>query len=122
MESKTNELEGKTDGASHDSFTEQASEMFDNFFKTVKEEIKNENREINAALIKFIKRFESFSQNQKVSALQRSGTTFFSRKRMKIKVQPTAVPRRKSKIGSRQRQTNVETKNLPNCSISLKRK
>ena len=122
MESKTNELEGKTDGASHDSFTEQASEMFDNFFKTVKEEIKNENREINAALIKFIKRFESFSQNQKVSALQRSGTTFFSTKRMKIKVQPTAVPRRKSKIGSRQRQTNVETKNLPNCSISLKRK
>ena len=96
--------------------------MFDNFFKTVKEEIKNENREINAALIKFIKRFESFSQNQKVSALQRSGTTFFSTKRMKIKVQPTAVPRRKSKIGSRQRQTNVETKNLPNCSISLKRK
>ena len=36
MESKTNELEDKTDGASHDNFTEQASEMFDNFFKTVK--------------------------------------------------------------------------------------
>ena len=64
MESKTNELEGKTDGASHDSFTEQASEMFDNFFETVMEEIKNENKELNVALIKFIKRFESFSQTQ----------------------------------------------------------
>ena len=64
VESKTNELEGKTDGASHDSFTEQASEMFDNFFETVKEEIKNENKELNVALIKFIKRFESFSQTQ----------------------------------------------------------
>ena len=76
MESKTNQLEGKTDGASHDSFIEQASEMFGNFFKTVKEEIKNENKEFNVALIKFIKRFESFSQNQKVSAFRSFGTTF----------------------------------------------
>ena len=41
---------------------------------------------------------------------------------MKIKVQPTAVSRRKSKIGSRQRQSNVGTKGLPNHPISLKRK
>ena len=122
MESKTNELEDKTDGASHDNFTEQASEMFDNFFKTVKEEIKYENKEFNVALIKFIKRFESFSQNQKVSAFQSFGATFFGRKRTKIKVQLTAVSRRKSKIGSRQRQNNVGTKSLPNRSISLKRK
>ena len=121
MESKTNQLEGKTDGASHDSFIEQASEMFGNFFKTVKEEIKNENKEFNVALIKFIKRFESFSQNQKVSAFRSFGTTFFGRKRTKIKVQPTVVSRRKSKIGSRQRQNNVGTKSLPNRSISLKR-
>ena len=107
MESKTNELEGKTDGATHDSFTEQASEMFDNFFKTVKEEIKIENKEFGVALIKVIKRFESFSQNQNVSAFQSFATTSFGRKRTKIKVTPTAVSRRKSKIGSRQRQNNV---------------
>ena len=41
---------------------------------------------------------------------------------MKIKVQPTAVSRRKSKIGSRQRQSNVGTKGLPDHTISLKRK
>ena len=122
MESKINELEGKTDGASNESFTEQVSEMFDNFFKTVKEEIKNENREFNVALVKFIKRFESFSQNQKVSAFQSFGTTFFGTKRAKIKVKPTAVSRRKSKIGCWQRQNNVRTKILPNRSISLKRK
>ena len=33
LESKTNELEGKPVGANHDSFTEQASEMFDKVFK-----------------------------------------------------------------------------------------
>ena len=96
--------------------------MFDNFFKTVKEEIKNENKELNVALIKFIKRFESFSQKQKVSAFQSFGTTFFRRKRTKIKVQPTAVSRKKSKISSRYRQNNVGTKCLPNRSINLKRK
>ena len=96
--------------------------MFDNFFKTVKEEIKNEKKEFNVALVKFIKRFESISQNQKVSAFQSFGTTFFGTKRTKIKVKPTAVSRRKSKIGCWQRQNNVRTKILPNRSISLKRK
>ena len=120
MESKIDELESKTNGDSHDSFNEQTSEMFDNFFKTVKEEIKNENKEFNFALIKFMRIFESFSQNQKVSAFH--GTTFFGRKCTKIKVQPTAVSRRTSTISSRKRQSNVGTKNLPNCPISLKRK
>ena len=115
-----NELKGKNDGASHDSVTEQASEVFDNFFETVKDEIKNENKEFNVALIKFTKRFETLSQNQKDSAFQSFGTTCFGRKNTKIKVQPTAVSRRKSKIGSRE--NNVRTSSLPNRSISLKRK
>ena len=96
--------------------------MFRNFFKTVKEEMKNENKEFNVALIKYIKIFESFSQNQMVSAFQTFGTTFFGRKCTKIKAQPAAVSRRKFKLGSRQRQNNVGTKGLPNHSISLKRK
>ena len=32
LEIKPDKLEGKTNSVSHDSFTEQASEMFDNFF------------------------------------------------------------------------------------------
>ena len=71
--------------------------MFDNVFKAVKGEIKNEDKEFNVALIKFMKRFESFSQNQKVSAFEKFCTTFSSRKRTKIKIQPNAVSRRKSK-------------------------
>ena len=122
LESKTNELECKTDGAGNASFTEQSSEMSDNFFKTAKEEIKNINKQFNVAFIKFIKRFESFSQNQKVSAFQSFDATFSFGKRSKIKVQPTAVSKRKSKIGSWQRQSNVGTKSLPNRPISLKRK
>ena len=108
MESKINELEGETNGASQDSFTERASEMLHYFFKTVKEGTKNENQELTIALIKFIKRFESFSQNQKVSAFQSFGSTFFGIKQFKI--------------GSQQRQSNVATKSLPNRPISLKRK
>ena len=122
MDCKTDELEGKINGASHDSLKEQTSEMFNNIFKTVKEEIKNENKKFNVALIKFMKIFESFNQNQEVSAFQSFDTTFFGRKRTKVKVQPTTVSRRKSKIGSRQRQSNVATKSLPNLPISYKRR
>ena len=39
-----------------------------------------------------------------------------------MKVQPTAVSRRKSKIGSRQKQSTVKTKMLPNRPESVKRK
>ena len=42
-------------------FKKQASEMFDEYFKTVKEEIKNENKKFNVTLIKFMKMFELFS-------------------------------------------------------------
>ena len=96
--------------------------MFNKSFITVKEEIKNENKEFNVASIKFIKRFESSSQNQKASPFQSFDTTFFGRKRTKIKLQATVDSRRKPKTRSWQRQKNVGTKSLPNCSTSLKRK
>ena len=83
--------------------------------------MKSENKEF-VAVIKFTKRFESLHESQRISALQSFGSTFFGRKRSKINVQPTSVSRRKSKIGSRQRQSSVATKNLPILLISLKRK
>ena len=120
MENKTDELE--TNGGSHDSFTEEASKMFEIFFKTVKEEIKNGSKKLNVTLIKFLKRLESLFQNQKVFTFQSFGTTSFGRKRTKIKVQSAAFSRRKNKIDSRQRQSNVGTKSLLNHPISLKSK
>ena len=39
-----------------------------------------------------------------------------------IKVQPIVISRKKPKIGSRQRESNVETKSVPNRLIRLKRK
>ena len=47
-------------------FTKQASEMFDKYFKTVKEEIKNENKKFNVTLIKFMKIFELLVKFRKV--------------------------------------------------------
>ena len=47
-------------------FTKQASEMFDKYFKTVKEEIKNENKKFNVTLIKFMKIFELLAKFRKV--------------------------------------------------------
>ena len=41
MESKTDKLESKTNGDIDGSFPGKASKMFDNFLKTVKEDIKN---------------------------------------------------------------------------------
>ena len=47
-------------------FTKQASEMFDKYFKTVKEEIKNENKKFNVTFIKFMKIFELLVKFRKV--------------------------------------------------------
>ena len=47
-------------------FTKQASEIFDKYFKTVKEEIKNENKKFNVTLIKFMKIFELLVKFRKV--------------------------------------------------------
>ena len=77
--------------------SQKLQKMFDNFFETVKEEIKNENKKFNVVLMKFMKRFESFSQNQKVSAFQSFDTSFLDRKLTNFKVKPTAVSRKKLK-------------------------
>ena len=77
--------------------SQKLQKMFDNFLETVKEEIKNENKKFNVVLMKFMKRFESFSQNQKVSAFQSFDTSFLDRKLTNFKVKPTAVSRKKLK-------------------------
>ena len=94
--------------------------MFDNVFKAVKGEIKNEDKEFNVALIKFTKRFESFSQNQKVSAFQKILPHFSVENVQRSRYNLTRFQEENIKIGSRQRPSNVGTKRLPNRPISLK--
>ena len=69
-----------------------------------------------------MKRYESFTENQKITAFQNFGSIFVGKSRNRIKVQPTAVSRRKSKNGSRQKQSNVKTKTLPIRPTKTKRK
>ena len=97
-------------------------ERFDQFYDSVVEGLHEGNKEFRKSVDKFLTRYNKFSSNQRNSALQSFGTVFVSKRKGKIKVQPTAVSRRVSKVGSHQRQSNNKTKPLPNRKITLKRK
>ena len=79
----------------------------------------------NKGSLKFVQRFDHLSYSQQSSAFHTFGSSFLQRgNRGKIKVQPTAVTRRKSKIGSRQKQDTYTAKSVNNLStrkVSLKR-
>lgn len=105
-----------------DPTTPDIIKMFDEFHHNVKEELLGGNQELRKSMEKFLGRYEKFSTNQRNSALQSFGTVFVGKSKGRIKVQPTAVSRRVSQIGSRQRQSNKRTKPLPERRITLKRK
>ena len=100
----------------------EVSQEFDKFYDSVKKEIHSDNIEFNKSLMKFVKRYKKYSDSQRVSAFQNFGSVFIDKTRRKIQVQQTAVSRRKSKIGSRQKRSNVKTKSLPSRYVSFKRK
>ena len=100
----------------------EIAEEFDKFCDSVKKMIRSDNSEFNNSLTKFMKRYDQFSESQRVSPFQNFGSIFMGKARSKIKVRPTAVSRRKSKIGSRQKQSTVKTKILANRPESFKRK
>ena len=89
-----------------------------------------ENVEFNKSLIKFEKRLSKLSDSQLNSALNQFGSSFFTRAhRGKIFTQPTAVSRRRKKIGSRRKQDTrgdshkrTLNDNLPQRRTTLKRR
>ena len=58
----------------------------------------------------------------KITVFQNFGSIFAGKSGNGIKVQPTAVSHRRSKNGSRQKQSNVKTKTLPIRPVKIKRK
>ena len=100
----------------------EALSQFELFSENIVEEVKKGDNEFNSSLIKFMNRYTYFTRNQKISSFHSFGSTFFGRRRSKIKVQPTAVSRRKSGRGSRNKQSTLKHRTLPNRPISLKRK
>ena len=65
------------------------------------------------------------TENQIISVLHSFGGSFISKSRRKIKVQPGSVARRKSKIGSREKQYTRDSGrslDLPAHPITTKRK
>ena len=97
-------------------------EKFNLFYEDVVSKLQQGDEEYRKSILKFVSRYEKFSSNQRTSAFQSFGTVFVGKARGKIKVQPTAVSRRKSKIGSRQKQDTSITKSLPHRRITTKRK
>ena len=97
-------------------------DSFDQFYHNVVEDLQNGDEEFRKSMKIFLARYSKFSPNQRNSALQSFGTVFVGKSRGKNKVQPTAVSRRVSQIGSRQRQSNNKIKALPKRRITLKRK
>ena len=69
---------------------------------------------------KILARYNKFSTNQRNSALQSLRSISVGKSRGKIHIKPTAVLRRVPQIGSRQRQSNIKTKPLPNRRVTLK--
>ena len=77
----------------------------------------------NKAIVKFIKNYNKMNLSQNTSSLSCYGKMFLNASRGKIKVQPTAVARRKVKNGSRQK-TDTSRKrklDLPTRKVSTKR-
>ena len=102
-----------------------ANEHLSEVFDVLSEKISQGNTEFNKAILTFAKRFDKLSENQLLSALHSVGSIFVGKARSRIKVQPTAVSRRKSKIGSRRKQDTkrvFSNKELPIRLIKTKRK
>ena len=70
----------------------------------MKEKIEERNKQYNTSISKFTKRSGKFNESQQISAFNSFGSIFVGKAKGKIKVQPAAVSRRKSKVGSRQKQ------------------
>ena len=87
--------------------SESVAEEFEKFTEAVKEKVSSgTSTGFNKTLQKFIKLYERFTENQKITAFLNFDSIFVGKLRNRIKVQPTAVSRRKSKNGSRQKQSN----------------
>jgi len=100
--------------------------------KTAMEELEHVNQSLKArlldgdieyskAVLKFCKRYQNLNENQRKSSLHSFGGIFVRQLRSRIKVQPTAVSRRKSQINSRQKQNTTKTRNLPLRILKRKR-
>ena len=84
-------------------------------YESLRAEIETGINEVARGVNVFVKRYGRMNQNQLISSLHSFGGAFVNRSKSKIRVQPTALSRRKSKTGSK-------PSILPHRSISVKRK
>ena len=72
--------------------SESIAEEFEKLTEAVKEKISSGiSTEFTNAFQKFMKRYESFNENKKITAFQNFGSIFVGKSKNRIKVQPTAV-------------------------------
>ena len=111
-----------------DSTLDKGNSVFDELdkaFAFFRQKAGQGNKDLDKGLLTFTKRVHRLSENQLISALHSFGGSFVSKSRRRIQVQPGSVPRRKSKIGGRQKQDTRGSGlslDLPVRSITTKRK
>ena len=99
---------------------------FEEIYQKLKETLSKGDKETNQALIIFSNSLQQSSHNELVSWFQSFSGILINRYKNKIKFN-LAVTRRKSKIGSRQKQNNSKFKvfnNLPHktCDVTIYQK
>ena len=109
------------DSANTDSFTETAIQELSELFESLKEKIEQGNKQYSTSILKFTKRCGKFNESQQISAFNSFGSIFVGKTKVKIKVQPAAVSRRKSKVGSRQKQDTQKIHDLATRPVKTKR-
>ena len=87
-----------------DSETDKALAALDRLYDKLKEQVLGNDTNFNKSFIKFENRYKKLNVSQNSSSLSCYGKTYLDSLRGKIKVQPTAVSRRKFKNSSRQGQ------------------
>ena len=92
-------------------------------YDTIKKQILRNDTNFNKSFIKFEDKYKKMNVSQNSSLLSCYGKTHLNSLRGIIKVQPTAVSRRKFKNGSRQKQDTSRKRKLklPNRRVTLKR-
>ena len=108
-----------TDNVENENVNErmEAAELLTLVYESLRAEIETGINEVARGVNVFVKRYGRMNQNQLISSLHSFGGAFVNHSKSKIRVQPTALSRRKSKTGSRSKPSI-----LPHRSISVKRK
>ena len=91
---------------------DETLKAFSDWATEIVDQIEKGDHNFNKAIVKFTKSYNKMNLSQNTSSLHCYGKTFLKACRGKIKVQPTAVARRKIKNGAHQKTDTCQKRKL----------